>query len=63
MAVVIFKDMMQRTVFLFFLLFLFYFAQTNNYSTLHLQFITGNVIVYKKEIKRQRKTKSTKKYL
>ena len=40
--------------------FFFYFAHTNNYNTLHLQFITGNVIVYKKEIKRKRKTKSTK---
>ena len=26
----------------FFLVFFFYFAHTNNYNTLHLQFITGN---------------------
>ena len=47
--------------FFIFFYYFFYFAHTNNYSTLHLQFITGNVIVYKKEIKRKRKTKSTKK--
>ena len=28
--------------FFFFFFFFFYFAHTNNYNTLHLQFITGN---------------------
>ena len=46
---------------LLFIYLFFYFAHTNNYNTLYLQFITGNVIVFKKEIKRKRKTKSTKK--
>ena len=46
---------------LLFIFLFFYFAHTNNYNTLYLQFITGNVIVFKKEIKRKRKTKSTKK--
>ena len=45
------------------ILFIYLFishTHTKNYNTLHLQFITGNVIVYKKEIKRKRKRKSTK---
>ena len=41
-----------------FLIF-FYFAHTNNYNTLHLQFITGNCYRLQKN-KRKRKTKSTK---
>ena len=43
----------------FFLFYIFLFAHTNNYNTLHLQFITGNCYrLQKKEInKKKRKDK------
>ena len=52
-----------ESVFFFFFL-IFYFAHTNNYNTLHLQFITGNCYrLQKKEItKKKGRTKSTKYY-
>ena len=40
-----------------------YFAHTNNNNTLHLQFITGNVIVYKKEIKKKERQSPQKYYI
>ena len=45
---------------LFRMFFFSYFAHTNNYNTLHLQFITGNRYRSQKEIKRKGRTKSTK---
>ena len=49
---------------IFYFIFFFYFAHTNNYNTLHLQFITGNCYhLQKKEInKKKGRTKSTKYY-
>ena len=43
--------------FFFFIIFFFYFAHTNNYSTLHLQFITGNCYLLQKRIKKKKKDK------
>ena len=37
--------------------FFFYFAHTNNYNTLHLQFITGNCYRLQKRNKKKREDK------
>ena len=42
---------------LFFLLLFFYFEHTNNYNTLHLQFITGNCYRLQKRNKEKKKDK------
>ena len=45
-----------KTIDPFFLLFI-YFAHTNNYHTLHLQFITGNCYRLQKRKKKKKKDK------
>ena len=46
-----------------FIFFFFYFAHTNNYSTLHLQFITGNCYRLQKRNKKKKKDKNTIVYI
>ena len=44
----------------FFLLLFIYFARTNNYNTLHLQFITGNC--YRLQKRKKKEKQSPQKY-
>ena len=49
-----------KTIDPFFLLLFIYFARTNNYNTLHLQFITGNC--YRLQKRKKKEKQSPQKY-
>ena len=57
---IIFFSALGLFFFFFFLFFFYYFAHTNNYNTLHLQFITGNCYRLQKRKKKTKKDKVDK---